>query len=272
MPCRNEKGNMMRLRHMRQTTNLPGRPPALLCRALAAACGLAMALTLALLPARVARAASTGTLTLSMIYEKSGKKTPVKGITVTVYRVASLDEGITHFTLLDPFTDLGYDFDQGMTARQNLGLADAANELVQEEKPSGTSATSNKAGTIRFGKLPTGMYLAVQTGATGDAKSYDEMVPFLISVPMITDDGPVYNVEAAPKLTPATDGDGGKHEGDKPPTKKPPTKTPQKPTTPTKPLVSTGDPTDPRMWAGCLAVGGTLVAAGILGRRKTEEE
>ena len=247
----------MHLRHMRHTNNLPGHPRTLVRRALSLACGLAMVLTLALLPARIARAATTGSLTLSMVYEKGGKKTPVGGFTVTMYRVASLDDDVTHFTLEDPFTELGFNFDQGMTAQQNKDTAEASYKIVQKSKPSGTSATSDKNGVIRYGKLPIGMYLAVQTKATGDAKGYEEFTPFLICVPQI-DGGPTFDVEAAPKLTPA--------KSEKPKPKPKPTPTPK------KKLAKTGDPTDPRLWAGCLAIGGALVIMGIYGRRRAAEE
>ena len=243
----------MHLRHMRHTNYLLGHPHALRRGVLALACSLAMALTLVLLPTRIARADTTGSLTLTMAYESGGKKTSVEGITVTMYRVASLDDDVTHFTLEEPFVSLGFDFDSGMTAKQNKDVAAAAHKIVQASKPSGVSATSGKDGVTRFGSLPTGMYLAVQTQATGDAKGYEEFTPFLICVPQIDDGVLTYDVEAAPKLTPV-----------KP---KPPTPT----TPPKRELTKTGDPTDPRLWTSCLAIGGTLVILGIHGRRKADE-
>ncbi len=241
----------MHLRHMRHIPKLPGCPRACARRALVLVCGLVMALTLALLPAGVARAATTGSLTLNMAYEKSGKKTPVEGFSVTVYRVAALDNDVTHFTLQEPFTELGFDFDHGMTAQQNKDVAKAAYQIVQKQKPSGTSATSGKDGAARFGKLPTGMYLAVQTGATGDAKNYAEFTLFLICVPQIDDDGITYDVVAEPKLTPL-----------------PPTT----PIPPKRKLAKMGDPSDPRLWATCLTLGGALFLVGVRGRRKLSEE
>jgi hypothetical protein len=241
----------MHLRHMRHIPKLPGCPRACARRALVLVCGLVMALTLALLPARIARAATTGSLTLSMAYEKSGKKTPVGGLTVTLYRVASLDDDVTHFTLEGPFADLGFDFDQGMTAQQNKDLAEASYKIVQKSKPSGVSATSGKDGAASFSKLPIGMYLAVQTKATGDAKGYAEFTPFLICVPQIDDDGITYDVVAEPKLTPLP---------------------PATPTPPKRKLAKMGDPSDPRLWATCLTLGGALFLVGVRGRRKLSEE
>ncbi len=59
--------------------------------------------------------------------------------------------------------------------------------------------TTGRDGTVRFTGLRSGMYLVVQTGATGEAADYTTMQPFLVMAPRF--ENGVWNkvVNAKPK-------------------------------------------------------------------------
>ena len=224
-------------------------------------------LALALLPARAALAAEDASLTLNMAYEESGKTQQVDGVAVALYKVAELDDAINHYTLLERYGVLGVDFDEGLNASQMLTAAKQAAEIAKADEPT-AKAVSDATGKAAFGTLGYGVYLAVQTDATGTAVEYDDFEPFLISVPQITADEIVFNVVSDPKLTPG----GGivPHEDEEVPPKRS-TEEPKKPTTPTTPttkLTQTSDLLNVQMVVACVAAGGALLAVGVVLRRR----
>lgn len=194
-------------------------------------------------------AAQDATLTLQMAYASGESSTPIGGVTATAYRVADLDEAVNNYTLLDDFASLGIDFNQGLDAAQMEAAALQAQSIVRASSISGVSATSNASGTASFGSLPYGVYLVIQTGASGDAAKYEDFTPFLISVPQITEEGVVYEVVANPKTAP------------------------KPPAPPIEPPV-TGDATNLLPLAKYAVAGGAMAIVGIwgLGRTRRRDE
>lgn len=207
----------------------------------------ALALSMLGVPA-VAYAAQDATLTLQMRYEASGKAQLVDGVEATAYQVASLDDAVNSYTLLESFSALGVDFNDGLDTAQMISTASRAATIATSQKLAGRVATSGTDGTASFGALPYGVYLVVQSGKTGTAKGYRDFEPFLVSVPQVTDEDVVFQVVSCPKLTPAD--------------AVPPT-TPQK-----QVMANTGDPFDVGMAYALLVTGAVALLLGASVRRK----
>lgn len=227
----------LRLEHRENNEGRLARLASCLCCALlVATCALGMS--------KAALADQGGTLTLTMAYSSGGKTTNISGVTATAYCVADLDDPVNHYTLRDDFVSLDVNFDEGVADAATMeALAQQAVKLLPPNAK-GVSATSGSDGKAAFGTLPNGLYLVIQTGAKGDAENYSDFTPFLISVPQITTEGVVWDVEALPKLAP-----------------KPPTPSPQ-----------TGDEANPQLWITCSIVGGALIALGAYGLHRLGRE
>ncbi len=206
----------------------------------------ALAIGLVLLPTTAL--AQDASLTLQMQHESKGQVTTIDGVTATVYLVASLNDGINSYTLTDDFASLGIDFNKGLDASGMEAAALKAQSIAKNGKLTGKQAMSGKDGKASFGVLPKGVYLVVQSKATGTASKYNDFKPFLISVPQLTANEIVYDVVAYPKTTLA-------------PVSEPPK----------KPLAKTGDDANPRLWMTCAIAGAVLLTLGMTGRRRMKQ-
>lgn len=211
-------------------------------------CCLAMGVALAFAPVNVA-AAQDATLTLQLEYTAQGKTTPIGGATMTLYQVAQANEGINHFEPTEAFSSLNVVFDEGMTAAEMAKQAKLAADIATKAGLAGQQVTSDAQGAARVGVLSPGIYLVVQTAATGDAANYNASEPFLVSVPQVFENEIVWDVVAKPKLTPK--------DAVKPPTPKEKTN-----------LSKTGDIYDPWLALTYLGVGVMLIAVGTHIRRR----
>lgn len=238
----------------------------LLCAALAGI--LCLWLAFVCLPARAAFAsddAPAATLTLTMECTAGEKTSLVDGIEATAYRVASLDDAVNHYELLPEFAELGVDFNAGMTIQEMEAAAKKAATIAKAQGVTGVSATSDTNGVAAFGQLPYGVYLVVQTGATGSAKNYSDFEPFLISVPQVTEGDVVFDVNALPKLTPK--------DTPKPPEPEEPEKPkPEPEPKPKKPMPWTGDNFDPALVLALAGAGLLLMAVGLVSRSKKSSQ
>lgn len=116
-------------------------------------------------------------LTLTLAY---GDRT-VQGAEFTIYRVGEMrvSGGAASFVPLAEYADVCGTFD-GMTTRQNQAYAA---KLAARVKTPAAKATTDANGSATFSGLNAGMYLAVQTGAAGQAANYERCLPFLVSLP-----------------------------------------------------------------------------------------
>ena len=116
-------------------------------------------------------------LTLTLAY---GDRT-VQGAEFTIYRVGEMrvSGGAASFVPLAEYADVCGTFD-GMTTRQNQAYAA---KLAARVKNPAAKATTDANGSATFSGLNAGMYLAVQTGAAGQAANYERCLPFLVSLP-----------------------------------------------------------------------------------------
>lgn len=147
------------------------------------------------------------TLKIETKYTDEDKETPINGIELTIYRVADLTVkgGDPRYTLTENFKEVDVDFN-GMKAKESLEAAKKFAEIVKNKELEGDAKAVSENGVASFGEVLNGMYLVMQTGATGDAVNYSALESFLIMAPQpsqnSTNTGTVWNydVESVPKV------------------------------------------------------------------------
>ena len=197
----------------------------------------------------------TGSITLELTYEGE----PVSGGTLTLYPAAlgvlnPNGEYVLEFTL--EFAECGISLDDLSSPETAQALA----QWAQERSAEGQKAEIDEEGRVSFENLPLGLYLLVQETP---AEGFDVLRPFLVTVPVVGQDGLIYDVNAAPKVT----------------LERAPTE-PSEPTEPTDPTVPS-EPDLPQTGQNkwpipvMAAIGATLFIAGcclvISDRRKDNE-
>ena len=217
------------------------------------------------------------TLTLRKGAEGSDQEA-LPGVGIQLYKGGSVkDNGGTIGFEIDPALEsTGVDFSKLTTAEASVEAANKLEKLVKSSRLNLVQkGTTNEQGVVVFGKdsegnalLDSGMYLIVQSESTGNTK----VSPMLLSLPYITSDDWLYDVEAYPKAethevttTPA-------------PTATPKTTTPVRSTinTPTTSgtakSVKTGDDTPIAAWIGVLAAAAVIIGAVVVLRKKKKEK
>lgn len=205
-----------------------------------------------MIPSNFVYAENNGSLSVTLKY---GEK-PISGVEFTIYRVADLKEDKSGYTEVAPFK-WGSDFSEIRTADGQLKLAFQLEKQSYNAKAI-MSMQTNEMGVVHFARLKNGIYLVVQTGATGEAENYTTMLPFLVMVPRFENGIWNYNVNTKPK--PAIK----REEKPKVPPKVPPSEKPRKKTY--GELPRTGDATDMFLGSGILLIGGGILI--LLKKRK----
>ncbi len=167
-----------------------------LCVALLLACGMS-------LPAYAAATAATvdlsekGSITATL--EATDSTHPTDG-ELSLYQVADLEliNGNMTYVYTSAF--------EGCTASlDDVTVASLASELDTFVKEHGLEAISTSTisseGTVSFSDLSVGLYLVAQTT---QSSGYSLIDSFLVSIPLDVDDTWVYDVDASPKIEPAT--------------------------------------------------------------------
>lgn len=149
-------------------------------------------------------------------------ETAVPGGTLTLYRVGDVyeDNGNYSFVLSGDFSGSK----EPLKDIQSAALAKSLSDYAKKNNLTGTTQTIDNNGKVDFTDLKLGLYLLVQNKA---AEGYNEVDPFLVSVPMMENGVYVYDVDASPKVETLTKTPGN------------PTK-PTQPTNPTSATNSTG--------------------------------
>lgn len=128
-----------------------------------------------------------GSLTVRIFYQEK----PVKGGTLTLYRVADINTG-WGYVLTDEFAGSGVELKGPFTLAMSKKLMDYS--IKQNIR--GETKTVGSNGTVVFEPLEIGLYLVVQKQS---AVGFEPINPFLVSIPMLVDDQFVYDVDASPK-------------------------------------------------------------------------
>ena len=127
-------------------------------------------------------------VTLTEQYEK----TPIAGAELSLYYIATVGintDGKLNYIFTEDFAEIGVSLDDPELAAK----LDAY--LSEHEVPSKKRYT-NTEGFAVWEDLPLGLYFVRQTNAT---EGYAPCTPFLVTVPMESADGYVYEVNASPK-------------------------------------------------------------------------
>lgn len=118
-------------------------------------------------------------LTLTLAFGEQ----PVEGAEFSLHRVGEMQMsgGAAGFVPLAAYAKVCASFD-GMTASQNRQYAEQLAAMVDLNAPNARARTG-KDGGASYENLTAGMYLAVQTGASGQAQAFETCKPFLVSLP-----------------------------------------------------------------------------------------
>lgn len=129
-----------------------------------------------------------GSITIQWKYQE----TVVPDGALRAYRIAAVKEDDGDFTFL-PLAGFG-----GKKFTADSLTPELAKELAGMVKSTAAIApTSSKDGVVTFEKLQLGLYLIVQTRS---AAGYQDISPFLVSVPMWDTDHYVYEINAKEKF------------------------------------------------------------------------
>lgn len=142
-------------------------------------------------------AAESGSITIQALDPANNAK-PIPGIEATLYYVAQLSENYTtHFVKNATFSG----FTEALSWKTSSECAEVANKLsayVKSANVQGITQTTSSEGTATFRDLPKGLYLIVQTGSSN--ANYKEFAPYLIELPMYSNNQYVYDIKTYPKL------------------------------------------------------------------------
>ncbi|MCD8119175.1 MAG: hypothetical protein LUE29_06820 [Lachnospiraceae bacterium] len=138
----------------------------------------------------------TGSIAVTM-HESDG--TAVGGGRLALYPVATLEAdqeaGEYNYVYTQSFEGLDAAYLDGTAY---VSMAAAAAQVVAEQNPAPLrEAQIGADGTAEFTELSIGLYLIVQTEA---AAGYEKANAFLVTIPMESDSGYIYDVDASPKV------------------------------------------------------------------------
>ena len=128
------------------------------------------------------------TVTLTEQYEK----TPIVGAELSVYFIATVGintNGNLNYVITEDFSGLGFAIDDPeLVAKLDAYLLDNEVQAIY--------LRTDENGTATCDGLPLGLYFVQQTNTV---ENFAPCTPFLVTVPVVTDEGYVYDVNATPK-------------------------------------------------------------------------
>ncbi len=166
-----------------------------------------------------APAATTGSITIIAV-NPDGEAAEGAGFIVMKIADMSLQNGQVCFNPTGSFTNFYGDLPSDMTAEDNLAAALNLVKYIDDNHLTGDVLFTGSEGSVRAEGLSNGLYLIRQVVSI---PGYQDISPFLVSLPMTSDDGKTseHDITVRPKITEQTD-----------------------PSSPTTPTVS-GTPTNP---------------------------
>ena len=129
----------------------------------------------------------TGSITVQIVC----KGEAVSGGSITIFRVASLDEAL-RFQPVEEFADVKVDLNEKLSAAKIRTLA----EFAEARKVKGQTVSIGSDGRAGFSDLKTGLYLVMQQE---ESEGYLPIKPFVVSIPMVINEQCHYDVDASPK-------------------------------------------------------------------------
>lgn len=143
---------------------------------------------------------ASGELTVSLVYGTGTNSQPLSQVPLALVRVASLEtsQGAAIYTTLSPFDSVHTDW-SSMNAAQSEQTAQKMMKIAQLKSSSPAVQNTSASGKAVFSNLEPGMYLVYQKSSASINDRFEEMKPFLVSVPSLKDGQWQYRVEASPK-------------------------------------------------------------------------
>ena len=126
-------------------------------------------------------------LTINLVYHKDRvNHVAVPGATFEIHKVANLTTsgGSAKYRAATDFASANVKYN-GLTKESSAVAAKKLSAIVDRDSLAGTSGITNTQGRVSFSGLSHGIYLVRQTGATGHAKAYHPVEPYLVVVPGI---------------------------------------------------------------------------------------
>lgn len=129
---------------------------------------------------------------ISVTLTEQYKKEPIIGAELRVYHVASVQMNITgnlSYVYTDAFENSGIEIN-------DPALASKLDAFVREQPISSIQITTDENGTAVCKDLALGLYFVQQSGAVD---GFAPCTPFVVTLPGVSTDGYVYDVNASPK-------------------------------------------------------------------------
>ena len=126
-------------------------------------------------------------LTINLVYHKDRvNHIAVPGVTFEIHKVANLTTsgGSARYRAQADFASANVKYN-GLTKESSTAAAKKLSAVVERDHLAGTSRTTDSQGNVSFSGLSHGIYLVRQIGATGHAKAYHPVEPYLVVVPGI---------------------------------------------------------------------------------------
>lgn len=126
-------------------------------------------------------------LTINLVYHKDRvNHVAVPGATFEIHKVANLTTsgGSAKYRAVADFASANVKYN-GLTKESSAVAAKKLSAIVDRDSLAGNSGITNTQGRVSFSGLSHGIYLVRQTGATGHAKAYHPVEPYLVVVPGI---------------------------------------------------------------------------------------
>ena len=132
-----------------------------------------------------------GSVSVSLV--SPNPEQPVVGAELSVYYVATVStdgQGNLYYSLSE-------DFDDGI-ALDDPDLVNRLDAIVSEQNIPHQMMVTDAEGNAALENLPLGLYFVKQTG---EVKGFAPCTPFLVTLPLQTDGGFQYDVDASPKTS-----------------------------------------------------------------------
>ncbi len=130
--------------------------------------------------------------------EINGKVTNKKGVSVSIYQVASAShDGVNlSFEIANSLESTGVNVNDITTSEKNLNAAKKLSVAIDKSGIKATTKKTDSDGVVGFKDLPQGMYLVEEA----DGASYGTFSPFLVAIPYMEDgQNWIYDVETHTK-------------------------------------------------------------------------
>lgn len=132
-----------------------------------------------------------GSISISMQHDGQS----IESGSFTIFQVASLRWNVSEyeFVYTDSFSECGIGFEK----LDSLQTAKNYVDYIERSSIEGTKVNVGEYGVAIFTELPVGLYLVLQEDS---AEGFEHCEPFFITLPVNSEDGWNYEIDATPKI------------------------------------------------------------------------